>query len=278
MYGTGAIVTCKNPTARTPELDRAVLSIPVGVMTATVPPSECLSPLVEHFWWVQWDVDEPRSSEVLSYPSVHVVFEGAEANIVGVVRQKFVRRLDGVGEVFGIKFRPGMFRQLSRTPAHRLTNQTLPLCREAWGGAFTFRVLGCGSVDERIAIAEAALREICPVSIWDPRAILARDLVERVRTKPDLRSVSILAEVSDLSERALQRLFRDYVGVSPKWVVRRFRLQEAAELLATTQQSVASVAADLGYFDQSHFVRDFKAAVGEAPLNFLRKARNQRQE
>jgi AraC-like DNA-binding protein len=168
-----------------------------------------------------------------------------------------------VGEVFGIKFRPGMFRQLSRTPAHRL-------CREAWGGAFTFRVLGCGSVDERIANAEAALREICPVSIWDPRAILARYLVERVSTKPDLRSVSILAEVSDLSERALQRLFRDYVGVSPKWVVRRFRLQEAAELLATTQQSVASVAADLGYFDQSHFVRDFKAAVGEAPLNFLR--------
>jgi hypothetical protein len=64
-----------------------------------------------------------------------------------------------------------------------------------------------------------------------------------------------------MSPRSLQRLFRRYVGVSPKWVLRRYQLHEAAERIAEGRDGgAAATAPELGYFDQAHFVRDFKDA------------------
>src|SRR5689334_6483736 len=74
-----------------------------AVETGRVSPSDPLAPFVEHYWWVRWDLREPETNEVLSYPSVHVTFEGATAQIIGVVLGKFSRRLAGRGDIFAIK-------------------------------------------------------------------------------------------------------------------------------------------------------------------------------
>ncbi len=73
--------------------------------------------------------------------------------------------------------------------------------------------------------------------------------------------------------RALQRLFSRYVGVSPKWVIRRFRLQEAAEQL--TRGNIVDwsrLALDLGYFDQAHFINDFRSLIGMSPTEYAKRA------
>ena len=93
------------------------------------------------------------------------------------------------------------------------------------------------------------------------------------------RSVSRVDDVTErfgLTARTLQRLFQRYVGVSPKWVLRRYRLHEAAAALAREQHRPwAEVAADLGYFDQSHFIRDFTAAIGLTPGAYAQACRAQ---
>ena len=72
----------------------------------------------------------------------------------------------------------------------------------------------------------------------------------------------------------LQRLFGRYVGVSPKWVIQRYRLHEAAEQLATGESvSQTELALNLGYSDQAHFIRDFKAIVGVSPAAYARATR-----
>jgi AraC-like DNA-binding protein len=77
-----------------------------------------------------------------------------------------------------------------------------------------------------------------------------------------------------LNKRTLQRLFARYVGVSPKWVIQRYRLHEAAERLAAGELiHQAELALDLGYSDQAHFVRDFKSIVGVSPAAYARAAR-----
>jgi AraC-like DNA-binding protein len=245
---------------------------PPGTRTGRISPSAELASSIEHYWWVRWDLSEPAAAEVLSYPSVHVTFEAREARILGVVRAKFTRRLEGRGQVFAVKFRPGMFRPRYGAPVIRLTNRSEPLGTRFGAPAAEIGAEIFATDDElsRAKILEARLLATLPPQDGD--AELARDLVERVQRETSLTSVKQLCEDSGLGPRSVQRLFRDYVGVGPKWVVRRFRLQEAAELLETTTDTVGAIAARLGYFDQAHFVRDFKAVVGMAPSEYARAA------
>jgi AraC-like DNA-binding protein len=74
--------------------------------------------------------------------------------------------------------------------------------------------------------------------------------------------------------RTLQRLFRRYVGVGPKWVLRRYRLHDGADLLARGEAAeLADLALALGYFDQAHFSREFKDQIGLTPAEYA--TRNQ---
>ena len=66
--------------------------------------------------------------------------------------------------------------------------------------------------------------------------------------------------------RRLQRLFAEYTGVSPKWVMRRARLHDAAQRAdGGGEVDWALLAADLGYADQAHLTRDFTATIGVPP-------------
>lgn len=72
-----------------------------------------------------------------------------------------------------------------------------------------------------------------------------------------------------MSLRALQRLFCEYVGVSPKWVIQRYRLQDAAVLLASgSSGQLAALAAELGYFDPAHLAQDFRRLFGISPSQY----------
>jgi AraC-like DNA-binding protein len=75
-----------------------------------------------------------------------------------------------------------------------------------------------------------------------------------------------VAEALGVEVRSLQRVFRRYVGVSPKWVIRRYRLHEAAERLKDPRPAaLAELATSLGYADQAHFAREFKQVIGQTP-------------
>ena len=70
----------------------------------------------------------------------------------------------------------------------------------------------------------------------------------------------------------MQRLFSDYVGVSPKWVIRRSRLHDAAAQLAAAETvNLTRLAHELGYSDQAHFTREFGRTFGESPKAYLMK-------
>jgi AraC-like DNA-binding protein len=96
-----------------------------------------------------------------------------------------------------------------------------------------------------------------------------RDLVEHMAADRSLLRVEDAAALLGAPPRTLQRRFRRDVGVGPKWVIRRYRLHEAAEQLkGPSPPPLAALAAALGYADQEHFARDFKAVVGRTPAAF----------
>jgi AraC-like DNA-binding protein len=233
------------------------------------PPPDVIAGFVEHFWLVAWQVTgEPVTREVLSHPSVHIVLERGRSSVTGVPRGRFVRRLEGQGEVFGIKFRPGGFRPLARGPVAQLTDRTIPL-GELFPDAAALEhcVLSAAPVVERIALASAFLRRVLPAR--DPVVDHVAAVVKRILDDRGIRRVDDVVRIVGGSPRALQRLFSDYVGVSPKWVIRRYRLHDAIERMdAGDVVDWPSLALELGYFDQAHFIREFKSLVGRTPGDY----------
>jgi AraC-like DNA-binding protein len=90
-----------------------------------------------------------------------------------------------------------------------------------------------------------------------------------------VQRVSQVCEKFALTERTLQRLTARRIGLSPKWLIQRRRLHEAAERLREAERpDLARVALDLGYADQAHFGRDFRAVTGLTPGEFAAEPRS----
>lgn len=106
------------------------------------------------------------------------------------------------------------------------------------------------------------------------RRIEGRGKVLGVRFRPGGFHPFWKAPVSQLNDcvipvRRLQRLFAEYAGVSPKWVMRRARLHEAAERAGRgAHVDWAALSADLGYADQAHLTWDFTATIGVPPARY----------
>ena len=81
-----------------------------------------------------------------------------------------------------------------------------------------------------------------------------------------------LTERWEIGERRLQRLVRSRLGITPKWLLQRHRLQEAAALIGRGMgPDLSHVAYALGYADQAHFTRDFAAVTGMSPGEYMRQ-------
>ena len=240
-------------------------------------PSDALAGYVEHYWSVRWRLEghAPHRAETLPHPSVHVVFENGIGRIGGVARGKFSRLLTGDGGVIAVKFIPGAFQPFLGAPMSTIAGKVIGL-GDLWGApgeALGRAVSGSDDDMQRIPLIEDFLLDRLPAP--DDNVALVAKIVGTLMQDRTIVSVDDVVDRFGMGKRALQRLFAKYVGVNPKWVIQRYRLLEAAELLATDasiQQSALALA--LGYADQAHFVRDFKAMVGVSPAAYAKRARS----
>jgi AraC-like DNA-binding protein len=235
------------------------------------PPAADLAHLVERHWVVRWDLGDrpPYRQEVVTHPCVNLVFEPHGAGVFGVHRRRDVRLLSGHGWAVGVKFRPGGFSGFLGRPVHEITDRALPLAAVFGdaGAALTRDAAEHTGAADKIARVEAFLRARMPRP--DPEVELVQDVVADMLGVDPATTVAEIARRHAVSTRTLQRLFRRHVGVGPKWVLRRYRLQEAAEQLAAGERSDwTRLALDLGYFDHAHFIRDFRAVVGRSPAEY----------
>jgi AraC-like DNA-binding protein len=101
---------------------------------------------------------------------------------------------------------------------------------------------------------------------------LADRLVRLTQEDRSIARAADLARTAGISVRSLHRLFERHVGVGPKWIVRRSRVQEAAERGARGETvDWAGIAQEIGYHDQAHLIRDFREQVGSTPAAYARQ-------
>ena len=226
-------------------------------------PDADLAPWVERLWSASWEYAEPYRQKIVPLPQVHVSAIGdAGPRVVGPRSRHLVRELAGRSSVVGAAFLPGVFRPLAGCPVGDLVDRELDVAdvpglagEPAWDGDMT-----------------GWLRAHLPAEGPGRAAREAGQLVAQVAADPTIARVDRLAAAAGLGVRTLQRLFAEHVGPGPKWVIRRYRLQEVvARLEAGGPVDWAALAATLGYADQGHLSRDFTDLFGEPPTWYARR-------
>jgi len=250
---------------------RGVLrTAPVGTGSlARRVPAPGLRPYVVWYWSVRWDLRGQAAHRQVTLPhaSSHLVVEDGKAWLHGPPRRRFERVLAGAGRVVGVRFTAGGLAALLGEPlvGGPVPASLLPgLDDEELAAAVT----GSADLDAAAAILDRTLTAVLPATV-DPAVETVERAVRVVERDRSVLRVTDLAARLGRGTRSLQRLFARYVGVSPGWVIRRCRLQEVA-LRATQGGHVdwGTLAADLGYYDQAHLVRDFTATVGVPPARY----------
>lgn len=199
------------------------------------PAADDLADVVERHWSVRWDLrgQEPFVQDVLPHPGANLCFEPGGATAHGIVTRRASHRLEGAGDTVGTAFRPGAFAGFTPVAMADLVDRAASLAEVFGpdGTALERRVAGSVGDTARIGIVEAFLRARRPPR--DPAAEEVGRMVAWMLAAPARTRVADVAREHGRSPRALQRLFRRYVGVGPKWVLQRYRLHAAAERIAT---------------------------------------------
>ncbi|WP_422114831.1 DUF6597 domain-containing transcriptional factor [Brachybacterium sp. UNK5269] len=244
-------------------------------------PDPRLARWIDRYWSVHWDLAPGESHQVttLDEPAVHLTVEagdvrregtqGAGTWITGpVTRGSFRITQRGRGGVVGVRFRLGGTTAFVDADLSALRDRTIPATDwfpdpprpAALAGASATEAAG---LLDRWLLAQEP-REVPGLTDLEHLLDLLAD--------PAVTGTGLLEERSGLSTRSLQRTFRRFVGVGPKRMLLRARVMDAvAALDGGDPRPVADLAQDLGWFDQSHFLRDFRAITGASPGHYLRR-------
>lgn len=243
-------------------------------------PAPGLARWVERYWSVQWRFgpDEVFRATTLDDPSVNLTVErggvrragtdGAGAWVTGpVTRGRFDVELSGSGSVVGVKLRVGEAAAFSPQELHALRDTTIPA--SDWFGE------DLPGAD----LAEDAVSASGRLDAWltgrRPRDAEGCETVREVLAlleDPSVTSMSALEERAGLSARSLQRLFARFVGAGPKRMLVRSRVMDAiAAIDRGDERELTEIAYELGWYDQSHFIRDVRSIIGETPGAYARR-------
>ena len=224
-----------------------------------IAPSPELAEYVDAYWWS--DESSSGTMRILPDGCADVVFDSKGAFVVGAMTRPL--RIDAAESVgaFGIRFRPGRAALALRTPLTILTDARVPL-RDV---TKRFPALD----PTRLDTVEEALRTIFSDAPADPRVDAAVDAIIRSGGQASIEEVAAKAGVS---RQHLARAFAYHVGVSPKTFARVMRFRRAIAVARGGREGWADLAEELGYFDQSHMISEFREFAGDTPVPFFLSA------
>jgi AraC-like DNA-binding protein len=168
------------------------------------------------------------------------------------------------------KFRAAGAAPFFTQPLHRLFGSMCPLTDlSAEDSARIRAIVNAATDDERVGHVEQYL--MTRYRPTEPHAVVSAALRAIAAAAGAIR-VRALAQDLGVSQDALEKHFRRIVGATPKQFATIVRLRQAVDL-SRQSPSLTALALDAGYYDQSHFIRDFRAITGATPGHFFQHAR-----
>lgn len=250
---------------------------PVGferhVRFRTYGPPADLAPFIEHFWIIRWDKagNTYHSEEVMHRPYVDVFVSLQRSGIQGTFRGKRTYVAAGSGRIVGIRFRPGAFHVFWGGALADIQDKIIDL-QQVFPQTDSRYIGHLLTLDDQAAIHDLLQLVRAKHPQPDANIELINEIITAIETDESLQTVTAVAKAFGRSERGLQQLFRDYVGIGLKWLLQRHKLLAAAQQIRESDQpNWATIAYDLGYSSQQHFITAFKQVLGKTPLQYKKE-------
>jgi len=230
-----------------------------------IAPHPALRAFVDRFWITTTETT-PLPRRILPDGCIDVLIDlgrGRQALAVGTMTRAIVFEPRAAVRIAAVRFRPGGAVPFLGVAAAELTDRTLP-CDDI-GARWLARARWDESGDPDAAVASLQRLLLARLASLDrPDPIVAHAVASLYGRAPP--SIAALGRALGWSRQHLARRFHFHVGVSPVKLARVARLQAAvARLQRGGGHALAEAAADLGYFDQAHMARDFRALAGVTP-------------
>jgi AraC-like DNA-binding protein len=232
-------------------------------------PPPHLADSVECFWTMR--SEHSFGHRVLPDGCADILFtrdRKASLTVIGTMTRYEDFQIPAGQLLVGVRFRPGMSATQLGVSPQRITDLRLPL-EELWGARARTLLEKMGdakSPQECVALLGQSLRP--------PRARTpAQRAVAWMEAHPVSISLDDIAFQTGLSARQFRRVCVQQTGVSPKLLARVLRFRKALAQVRSQAGQHAGLAADCGYFDQSHFIAEFERFAGQSPSAYLRAVR-----
>ncbi len=250
-------------------------------------PCRELEPYISCYWLVAFNGTREQAAKLKPQKTVLIPDGGASlifninpsqnyqaASLWGVMEHPAIvynqlSMSQGKMRTFGVDFKPsGLYRfcnipmQQFRNVSPRLESISASLFNE-----LDFRIFMARSIGEQIVLMDSFLLELLIKK--NPIPSLINRALEKITNTNGNILIRKLADDFSLSERHLNRMFHEYIGLAPKTICRITRLRKVIQCCREESQTDFVMAAyDSGYFDQSHFIKDFKEFCGCTPERF----------
>lgn len=251
-----------------------------------VRPQGAFVDFIEWYWTSESEDREPSKKKIIPDGFPEVVFHYGDPYRIklrdrwqpqgqcllgGQLRKHFYLENTGRSGMFGITFKPAALSHLFGLQMNRYSHRVVSLSSVPgpWNSLID-EIQRCNAARMRIEKTEAFLSPFLKDISGEPVEKCLKILHQNHGT---LTMSNLCSEVH-ITERQLQRLFGRYVGVSPKYYSRILRFNHIFSLIQGGKVAWADVVFLSGYYDQSHFIRDFKIFTGEDPTAYVFQANN----
>lgn len=254
-------------------------------------PPENLKPFVRYFWVLESDTDSNTQETfnplpdgcpgIMFQPTDKGTFYLEEDNtkqlpgimLYGQAIQPAKMVLTGQLNTVGICLQPHALQSVFGIDAHELTGSCIDMAqvqhkKEKY---LQEKLMGAVTIEEQINLLSASLINSVQHNGDKQDAITKFAVTEIFRGKGEISFDTLLKQLQ-LSERTLERRFKQSIGVSAKLFSRICRFQESLnQLRKNNYQKLSDIAYENGYSDQSHFIRTFKEFTGVSPFDYKKQ-------
>lgn len=249
-----------------------------GIRCEQYSPSEQLQPYISCYWTMAStiELEKPILHRIIPDGCIDVIFDLSErsrakaASVAGTMTKPLLAEMRGRVCYLAVRFQPGGFLYFFDTPAHYLTDKVLPLetISASREHELIERLIEVDDIGDRIELLEQHFSNLLTRNDRDDPTVRIT-LSDILRHKGDI-GISQLSKGAGSSQRQLRRKFERWIGVSPKSFCRIIRFQSTLRMLPSRSRcNLLSVALDAGYYDQSHFIHEFKSYSGLNPSDFV---------